>query len=347
MLFIFPVSTQPRYARRIRQHQNEGAQITVASFERDYFSKNTLPDNIKYVSLGKLSSGGYIKRIPRILKVISRLVKLSKSNDIIFIFSADILIFLSPFLPKRKVWYEIGDIRKFSPNRFINRVYELIYGITLNRVSAVFVTSVGFKDYIIAQYGLKKERIRIIENKLQKEIFSDKPHLEFSGLSKADFTIGIIGLLRYENILNFIKAYKNSSASYSIAIYGDGPLRKEIEPYVDNNKIKFYGQFKYPDDLESIYESIDLSFTMYDSEDQNVRLALPNKLYESMYFKKPILVSKGTYLEERVMADAIGFSWDQKDMDGLVAYLDSDTFINDYNSLENSFNYITKSQYLS
>src|SRR5690606_7611457 len=127
-LFVLPVSTQPRYAKRIRSYQKEGAEITVASFAREYFSKNTLPANINYISLGRIASGNYFRRIPHILKVLKKLITLSKDKSAVFMFSADIFIFLCPFLAREKVWYEIGDIREFSRNYLFNSVYEYIYG---------------------------------------------------------------------------------------------------------------------------------------------------------------------------------------------------------------------------
>ena len=42
----------------------------------------------------------------------------------------------------------------------------------------------------------------------------------------------------------------------------------------------------------------------------NNRVALPNKLYEAMYFRVPIIASKGTYLAERVMTAGVGYEID-------------------------------------
>ena len=85
---------------------------------------------------------------------------------------------------------------------------------------------------------------------------------------------------------------------------------------------------------------------MYDSTDLNVRLALPNKLYESMYFKKPILVSSNTYLSQVVDQYGIGFKWDQNDMSGLILYLNSSEFLDDYRLFGEKFNSIDVTTYL-
>ena len=48
----------------------------------------------------------------------------------------------------------------------------------------------------------------------------------------------------------------------------------------------------------------------YDAEYENVRYAEPNKIYESIYFEKLIIVSKNTFLSEKVHKLGIGYSVD-------------------------------------
>ena len=73
-----------------------------------------------------------------------------------------------------------------------------------------------------------------------------------------------------------------------------------------NEFIKYYGPFKANVDIPGIYNTIDLSFAVYDSASRNVQLALPNKLYESMFFNVPMLVAKNTSLHKEVMKSKIG-----------------------------------------
>ena len=47
-----------------------------------------------------------------------------------------------------------------------------------------------------------------------------------------------------------------------------------------------------PDDLERIYGSIDLNYVVYGGDPKSeigVRLAIPNKLYESIFFQVPLV----------------------------------------------------------
>src|SRR5690625_871425 len=127
ILFILPVSSQPRFAKRIQSYLAKRYKVTAASFERDYFAKNTLPDDIIYYTLGKIKAGKYPKRIPKLLSSIRPLLKLSKDADLVYVLSADVLLFLFAFVKKEKLLFEIGDIRSIGTSSMVKFMYDLIY----------------------------------------------------------------------------------------------------------------------------------------------------------------------------------------------------------------------------
>jgi succinoglycan biosynthesis protein ExoL len=346
ILFVLPVASQPRFAKRIRKFISRGDDVTVASFERDYFRLNKLPSGIEFHSLGKIQSRDYLKRIPKLISALQKLLPLIGKNEVIYIFSVDVLTLLFPFLRGKKIYYEIGDIRELGGGKLLTTIFDQVYCKFLQKCDRILVTSEEFKTYLSEKYILEDKRISTIENRLDGVFFDSFEKTTFKPRIEPGFNLGIIGLFRYQNILEFLKAYKDLKPGFKISFYGDGPLAEEIKKYVDGVNVFYFGQFKNPDDLLGIYEKIDISFTMYDAADLNVRLALPNKLYESMYFKKPIIVSSGTYLERKVKEFGIGFSWDQKDMPDLVRYLDSNVFLEKYQSMEKDFDKIIKTDFL-
>lgn len=52
----------------------------------------------------------------------------------------------------------------------------------------------------------------------------------------------------------------------------------------------------------------DCIYSVYDADNPNVRIALPNKLYESIFCELPIIVAKNTYLSELVEKYKVGLS---------------------------------------
>ena len=69
------------------------------------------------------------------------------------------------------------------------------------------------------------------------------------------------------------------------------------------------------------YENIDLLLCTYDYRIDNVRYAEPNKLYESMYFRKPIIVSSSTFLSKKVAQLGIGYDIDSLNRDSIITFI--------------------------
>ena len=105
-------------------------------------------------------------------------------------------------------------------------------------------------------------------------------------------------------ILRLIKFIENNPSLFSLKVFGDGPLKHYFKEC--HSDIIYYGSFKNPDELGDIYNQIDISYAVYDPSFLNVRLAVPNKLYESAFFRVPILCSANTYLSKLVREWDIG-----------------------------------------
>ena len=58
-------------------------------------------------------------------------------------------------------------------------------------------------------------------------------------------------------------------------------------------------------------------YSVYDADMSNVRVALPNKLYESVYCRLPIIVAKNTYLEKVVNDWGVGIGVDHNSVEEL------------------------------
>ncbi|HPP11001.1 MAG TPA: hypothetical protein PLK41_08435, partial [Defluviitoga tunisiensis] len=58
------------------------------------------------------------------------------------------------------------------------------------------------------------------------------------------------------------------------------------------------------------------------TDNYNVKLLLPNRLYESIVCGKPIIVARGTYLEEYVKKLGVGFSAPYNDVEALRALIE-------------------------
>lgn len=109
----------------------------------------------------------------------------------------------------------------------------------------------------------------------------------------------------------------------------------DLEGYCKRNNIKnvvFKGEFKNEDKPE-IYRKIDFINAIYGNKSLEVTTALPNRLYDGILFKKPIIASKGTYLGEVVDKYKLGIVVNVNDMEELVMN-QINMYIRDFNNID-------------
>jgi glycosyltransferase involved in cell wall biosynthesis len=81
--------------------------------------------------------------------------------------------------------------------------------------------------------------------------------------------------------------------------------------------ITFTGKYDYNSEILGLYERVDCVYSVYDADNPNVRIALPNKLYESIECELPIIVAKQTYLAELVKEWGVGIAVSHKSVEEL------------------------------
>lgn len=302
---ICPLSSQPRIIKRAT-YLNDLGKLEVLGFQRKVYEQNKFPNYIAYQSLGYVDDGKYLKRVFTLLKALFFIRKRVNKNTVFYALSIDCLLLARLAGIKRGI-YEIGDLRSCEKPESLSSKLERFF---ISRLGGVVITS----DYFYSEYfrhykSTENSNFCIIKNKLHSAILNSPRELKnIQGEKK--IKIGLIGLLRYEKPIRWLIDFvKNNQDKYELHCYGDGPLRALVEhEHNKNGPINYYGSFKSPEDLPKIYKNIDLNFVVYDSKSKNVQLALPNKLYESIYFCVPILAAKNTSLANEIEKLGVGES---------------------------------------
>ena len=102
-----------------------------------------------------------------------------------------------------------------------------------------------------------------------------------------------------------------------IAGYEDQP--NIIEPMCkEKPNIEWVGRFDFNKQAAELYGKCDVMYSVYDADMHNVRVALPNKLYEAVYCEMPLIVAKNTYLADTVEEWGVGMAVDHKSVDELA-----------------------------
>lgn len=159
-------------------------------------------------------------------------------------------------------------------------------------------------------------------------------------VTRKPITIGFVGSVRYknENML-LINALRNNHTYKLIYV---GPMvsdcnLKEFCKQEGITNVEFQGKFNNKDKPE-LYKSIDLINAIYGTFSLEVTTAIPNRFYDALIFKKPLIASKGTFLGEIVEKNQLGIAvaLDTQDIkeciDKYIVSFDRDEFVRNCNT---------------
>ncbi|RJQ24785.1 hypothetical protein C4565_09245 [Candidatus Parcubacteria bacterium] len=301
VIVIAPTSSQPRYHKRVSQIA-KFYPVDVFAFSRGYYNENTFPGDVRFFGLGKIDDGKYLERIPRfisaILKIRSHLVK---KRSLFYAMSFDCML-IARLCGIKRGFYEIGDLRQAEG---FGKSLSWFERFLLRSISGLVLTSEYFyEDFYKKKDLLPEEKVFVIDNKVNQALARKRPGKKV--FSQKRIIIGLVGLLRYQRPIELLLDFVQSQGDYFIVeCFGDGPLRGLIESRQCEN-IRYHGSFRNPHDIPVIYEQIDLNYVVYDASSTNVRLAIPNKLFESAFFGVPIVCCAGTAVGKKACEWGIG-----------------------------------------
>lgn len=319
IVFVLPNLGASHFRNRIMDFINNGYEICVYGFERHGNKLNLLyPIN----SLGTVTRKRYLSRVMLYIKSMYKIYhQHRKENVVYYLGNLDIAMFFHFVNPTAQYIYEECDL-SHTYSKKLSSPLEIIDKKIISNSLLTVTTSEGFIQY---HYGNNvPKNIYLIENKLNPGVknFPIKQHREFN---KESLVIGFVGGPRYASVHNFIEVFCKAFPMYEFHVFG-GPILEEFEDLKSVPNCFFHGFFINPDNLPEIYSSIDLLLCTYDVAIENVRYAEPNKLYESIFYEKPIIVSKGTFLEKKVNRLDIGYSIDALDDKAIISFVNDLTY---------------------
>ena len=148
------------------------------------------------------------------------------------------------------------------------------------------------------------------------------------------------GIGYYKQNVALVNSVKNNQG-IKVIYRGRYPKEYNIRDYCYDEKIsnvEFYGAFNNSE-KKSLYSDVDFINAIYGNDSLIVTTALPNKLYDCLFYKIPILVSNGTYLGEIVQEYGLGVLVDsncEQLVQKIHEYRDNfnrDVFVKNCNSL--------------
>lgn len=225
---------------------------------------------------------------------------------------------------KVRLIYEIADLHRLIVDKQTNPVKRAVQLYLRHedkrcseKIDLLIVTSdryykMYFRDFV------PRDKVLYFPNVPDLSAFRDYKRHNGEGDS---FTAGYIGGVRYkEQCRLMIDAAKSLDMPLLFAGYeNDEP---EIETLCRAyDKGTWIGGFDFKTQIADLYGRCDVIYSVYDADMANVRVALPNKLYEAVYCGLPIIAAKNTHLAETIDEWGVGGAVDHKNVDDLVDLL--------------------------
>lgn len=319
VLCVLPVLGQPRHAKRISMLTQEGFEVEAAAFRRDYH-RGRLP-NCEIKNLGKIKSGNYIQRIFTLITSLPALRRSIRDNQVVYAFGLDmsLVAIIAGIGLGRGIILEVGDIERLQVSPCLKGlIIRMLDRYVAHVIKLLVVTASGYVEGYYHKWLNIQPPVLVLENKLEPiTVKSNDVHLTNEN-DKQPFVdrplrIGYFGLLRCDWSWNVLETLANTRPDDIEIIVAGRPmipvdLIKRVEKLAN---IKYIGEYKSPDDLPGLYESVDIVWGCYPapvSGDYNWRWARTNRFYESCLFQKPIITLSGTSDAVEVDRHGIGVS---------------------------------------
>lgn len=190
----------------------------------------------------------------------------------------------------------------------LSSAVRLFERMLLRRVARIIVSSPRFAtDYYEHLFA---GEIVLLENVPQEVVWTG-----FQRRPRGDgiFIVGFVGVLRYkESLYELIETVERlSEEGMKIkVVFAGGSMAQDLADI--RNKIlqpelfEFSGSYEYAKDIKHLYQDLDLIYAVYDENNLNCQIAMPNKFYESILSKIPLLVAANTFVGEQTTKHGIG-----------------------------------------
>lgn len=198
-----------------------------------------------------------------------------------------------------KFWF---DIRDFTYENI--PPYKKLVGKLVHAAAAVSISSPAFRSFLP-----DSDHICLTHNISNQNAVEEHCTLD---PAKQPIQIGFVGGIQFvEQNQQLLRQFANHPG-YRLKYVGKAHLGCDLRPFCQEHGIfnaDFFPAFTN-DQKPAIYRDIQLINCVYGCDNEVVRLLLPNRLYDCVLFKKPILVSKGTYLADVIAEYDLGLSVD-------------------------------------
>ena len=317
-------SVQDTHAlKRIDEFLDHGYTVKVYGFNRSNISiptENRFPIEI----VGDFASEGrYLSRIPTMFKAMRYIAGKHTRSELFYYFGLDVALMAKLLLRNRYIYEECDLLNAYFKRKVISLPLKWYDRRIIKHSVETVLTSDGFRIYHFGD--VVPRNVTVIPNKLNPWCLETHKKAPLCKIVSETLRIGFVGMIRAKTVYNFARVFAREFPSAEFHFFGviSSWTEEQIGLLKQYPNVKFHGQFLNPGDLPDIYARIDLVLATYDTEYENPRFAEPNKLYEAIFYETPIIVSRNTFLADRVSSLNVGFSVDALDEGSVISLISS------------------------
>jgi hypothetical protein len=207
----------------------------------------------------------------------------------------------------------ILDIRDYTYERSL--LFRTIENTVITRATLVLISSLGFLKWLPPA-----GRYLMAHNIMPGAI-----SVTATPFPQASHVVSFIGasIHHYEavRLLSSLVA----TSRYEMRIIGSIPEKERIYALCRDANIacpSIVGHYM-PEEQSRYFHETNFVMAVYGDSHTNTRTLIPNKLYDSCIYRRPIIVSKGTYLGDYVQTRGIGLTVDLGSLEHIGELLDS------------------------
>lgn len=273
------------------------ASVKVITWDRNGVAPEVIENY--YLYKGDVKLGERFKKflyLSRFKKFVEDILD-KESADLIIASHWDTLYALPRGINKKAcVIYENLDIPDGS--NIAIKIGKILERLSLNKADIITHASRFFEKLFV---NAPQKQI-ILENKPKFD------SIERKKIIGSPFVISFIGALRYfDTLAKLVDAVKEDKR-FELHFYGNGPDFDLLSDYCKGiHNVVLYGKYEYSD-IKRLYKASDLIWAVYPNKDYNVKYAISNKFYESMYLGVPCVYANETELGNYVESNRIGYT---------------------------------------
>jgi len=247
-----------------------------------------------------------------VLRMIARIFFRWYRPDFVWISSPELFDYLPKHLSTKLIYDCMDDILAFPRNEHCKGSLSASERELVNSSFLVICSSNNLRDKLIARAG-HPEKYSVVHNAFEPTAFSSASEQSDSENRVGAYVLGYVGTI--SSWLDFEVLIKIVDEFALLEIHLMGPIENLVAPFPKHERIKYLGTVRH-EDIQTRVSGFDALLMPFQVTDL-VQSVDPVKLYEYIYFNKPIVSVK--YAEIERFTAFVDF---YTEAEGLISILD-------------------------